>query len=214
MLLAIDTSTRMMSIAIATDTQILAEYSWYSDFQHTVQLAPSIVRLFADSGAQMHQLRAVAVAAGPGSFTGVRIGMALAKGIAMAHDLLLYAIPTLDIVAAGSPVVQHKTLVAVIPAGRGRALVRLYRAEMQQWRPVGDTALYDWMQLPALLSADSLLAGEISDKGLEVIAAMDSEVEVLSVAWRVRRASMMTQLLAAYPAQPPAAVHPIYLKEP
>ena len=61
---------------------------------------------------------------GPGSFTGLRIGLALAKGMALARHLPVIGVPTLDILAAAQPV-REENLVAILLAGRGRLAYRL-----------------------------------------------------------------------------------------
>ena len=214
MLLAIDTSTRMTSIALATDTQVLAEYSWHSHQQHTTQLGPAVSRLFTDVNVEMSALRAVAVAVGPGSFTGVRIGMALAKGIALAQNVQIHPIPTLNLVAASSPVTPDKTLVTIIPAGRGRVLAQTYEANGQIWQPLDAVDLYTWANLLEYVPHNALFAGEIDDKGLAAITDSVHSVELLPVSQRIRRASFMLRLCDRFPAQSPETIQPIYIKEP
>ncbi len=103
MLLAIDTATRATGVCLANGAQILAEHIWHSERYHTVELAPEVAVLLQRNHVDLNDLEAVAVASGPGSYTGLRIGMALAKGIALAQRIPLIGVPTLDILAAAQP---------------------------------------------------------------------------------------------------------------
>ena len=82
MLLAVDTSTQTIGVALYDGVKILSEMVWISDQYHTVELAPTVESLMERSGVSLGVLKVVAVALGPGSFTGLRIGLAFAKGYA------------------------------------------------------------------------------------------------------------------------------------
>ena len=87
MLLGIDTSTQSVGIAIYDGHQILCEESWLSRRYHTVELAGAVDANLKRAGLNPKDLDVLAVATGPGSFTGLRIGMALVKGLAYTHQL-------------------------------------------------------------------------------------------------------------------------------
>ena len=78
MLLAIDTSTRTVGVALYDGDQIWNETTWTSHDYHTVELAPGIQDILQKSGVAITEIEAIAVAIGPGSFTGLRIGLAVA----------------------------------------------------------------------------------------------------------------------------------------
>ncbi len=100
---------------------------WQAHARHTVELAPAIHDLLRRSDIAPSQLQVIAVALGPGSFTGLRIGLAIAKGMALALHIPMVGIPTLDVVAAAQPV-RDLPMVAVLQAGRGRLAVVWYSA--------------------------------------------------------------------------------------
>jgi tRNA threonylcarbamoyladenosine biosynthesis protein TsaB len=125
-LLAIDTSTRNVGLALFDGTQVLAEYTWNSADHHTVELAPAVQDLMTRVHVNFGSIRAIGVALGPGSFTGLRIGLAFAKGIALALKIPVIGIPSLDILAAAQPPF-HLPLAAVLRAGRGRLAVGWYQ---------------------------------------------------------------------------------------
>ena len=123
MLLAIDTSTAYVGLAVYDGTQVIGEYIWRSNQHHTVELAPAVAELLARSGLTMDDIHALGVALGPGSFTSLRVGLSLVKGLAVARHLPLVGIPTLDIYAASQPL-SKLPLLAAIQAGRGRLACR------------------------------------------------------------------------------------------
>ncbi|MEO8397708.1 MAG: tRNA (adenosine(37)-N6)-threonylcarbamoyltransferase complex dimerization subunit type 1 TsaB, partial [Chloroflexota bacterium] len=96
-LLAIDTATQFISIALHDGQQMLAEQTWISENHHTVELAPAVRALLINAHLSPAELSGLAVSIGPGSYTGLRIGVALAKGIATAQRIPLVGISTLDI---------------------------------------------------------------------------------------------------------------------
>ena len=120
MLLALDTSTKQAGVALYSDQRgLVAEYNWHSANRHTEELLPAVAQMLAQAGLKPTDLTAIGMALGPGSFTGLRVGLAAAKGLALAHGLPLLGIPTLD-AAAYPHQAQPAPVVAVLQAGRGR----------------------------------------------------------------------------------------------
>jgi tRNA threonylcarbamoyladenosine biosynthesis protein TsaB len=105
----------MLGLALYDGAEILNETIWHSDRHHTIELAPEVALSFRRAGSSQSELTAVAVAQGPGSYTGLRIGMALAKGLSLAHNLPIVAIPTLDILAGAQPQ-REEPMLATVPA--------------------------------------------------------------------------------------------------
>jgi len=87
MLIAIDTSTDWTGIALFDGTQILAEQVWRGKHYQSVELVPAIQRMFVKANVSPTQLTGVGVATGPGSFTGLRIGMSVPKASALPQNL-------------------------------------------------------------------------------------------------------------------------------
>src|SRR5687768_1641983 len=116
MLLAVDTSTAQLGLALYDGSQVLAESLWVSRARHTVELAPALGELFQRTGISMDEIRALGVALGPGSFTSLRVGLAFVKGLSLARNLPVVGIPTLDVVAA-SQSLSRLPFVALLPAG-------------------------------------------------------------------------------------------------
>ena len=125
MLLALDTATRQAGLALYDGQMVRAETTWQAGRYHTEWLAPAIHDALGRIRATVEDLSAVAVTVGPGSFTGLRVAMSLAKGIAAARELPIIGIETLD-VTAYSHVESGFALCATLAAGRGRHAYAFY----------------------------------------------------------------------------------------
>jgi len=104
-ILAVDTATPCSTVALTkgtrSDGRVLGTISVSSSITHSRRLLVALDRLFADCGLAKEEVDGFAVGLGPGSFTGLRIGMATVKGLAVAADKPLFGVSTLDVVAAG-----------------------------------------------------------------------------------------------------------------
>ena len=98
-ILAMDTSAKAASVCLASEEKIIGEFFINTSLTHSQTLVPMIEQLCEKSEVLMESIEAVAVNAGPGSFTGVRIGVAAAKGIAFQHDLPCVSVSTLKSMA-------------------------------------------------------------------------------------------------------------------
>lgn len=218
MLVAIDTATRFASLALYDGLVVRAEESWQSSDNHTVELMPSLARMMARQHVPVQALRGVAVALGPGSFTGLRIGLAVAKGLALAQDIPLLGMPTLDVLAyihAG----QRLPVYAVVRAGRGRVCVGHYGRQRGRWRPLGEPGLTTIAELVAKLERKTLFCGEITAAEREFLQNQESGLVVLaSPAASLRRAGYLAELawqrLSRGETDDPITLAPIYLHQP
>lgn len=95
-ILGIDSSGLVASAAIADEKNIIAEFTVNNKQTHSQTLLPTIEKVVDMSGIELEQLDAIAIAAGPGSFTGLRIGSATAKGIGLALKKPVVSVPTLE----------------------------------------------------------------------------------------------------------------------
>jgi tRNA threonylcarbamoyladenosine biosynthesis protein TsaB len=217
MLLAIDTATRNLSLAVHDGEQLVAEFTWRSADYHTVELTPLIAAMLGRAGIAPADLTAIAVALGPGSFTGLRVGLAVAKGLALANNTPLVGMPTLDIVTASiGP--EDIPLCAILQAGRGRICAGRYRWREGEWRPVGAVQVTTWERLLGDLDAATLFAGEIDPAGAKLLRRRRSKAYVLSAAAGLRRAGFLAELgwerFKRGRTDDPAALAPLYLHTP
>lgn len=95
-ILGIDSSGLVASVAIADEKNIIAEFTVNNKQTHSQTLLPMIEKVVDMSGIELEQIDAIAIAAGPGSFTGLRIGSATAKGIGLALKKPVVSVPTLE----------------------------------------------------------------------------------------------------------------------
>ncbi len=213
MILGIDTATRRLSIALLDDEEVLAEHSWLTANQHSKELSPAIDRMLHQLEVAPRDLTAVGVAKGPGSFTGVRIGMGVAKGLAMALSIPLIGVLTLDVIAAATPGAEEP-LVAIVQAGRGRIIAKTYHWQSDGWMADGAPTLTTWETLLDTVQVPTILNGEIT--GREHLQADQTYVRLLPPEMRLRRASTLARIaqqrLRNGETSSSTAVMPVYLK--
>jgi len=105
LLLSIESATRVMSVAVLAGEALLAEISTHDERVHSERLLPAIDQLLRIAGLSLGEIEAFAISIGPGSFTGLRIGLATLKGLALGSDRPSVAVPTLGaltLAAAGA----------------------------------------------------------------------------------------------------------------
>jgi tRNA threonylcarbamoyladenosine biosynthesis protein TsaB len=162
-------------------------------------------------------LSGVAVARGPGSFTGLRVGLAVAKGLALSQGLPLIGISTLDVLAAAQGR-SRQTLYAVLQAGRGRIAVAAYRWRKDAWHSREEPRLSTWGDLAKEITSTTLFCGEIDPAGADALAALGDLAVVLPAAARLRRAGYLAELawqrLNKGESDDPATLVPLYLQYP
>jgi tRNA threonylcarbamoyladenosine biosynthesis protein TsaB len=195
MLVAIDTATRYASVALYDTSGIIAERSWRSGNNHSVETMPAIADMLSAQRASPEALVGVAVAKGPGSFTGLRIGLSIAKGLCLALQIPIIAVPTLDIVAyaAGNP---GGPVMAVVEVGRGRICVAPYRFEEGLPRQQGEIELVQASEWVLSAPEPVLVTGEISPALAEhLLQQPDAEnIALSSMAGSLRRAGYLAEL--------------------
>jgi tRNA threonylcarbamoyladenosine biosynthesis protein TsaB len=146
-LLALDTSTPAMSIAILEQGRLVQEAHIHADRNHSLHLMPMIQELIRAAGMKLADLSAIAVGVGPGSYTGVRIGVTAAKTLAWTLKLPLIGVSSLEAMALGAAksVEAEKTaennngahwLVPLMDARRAQAYTGLYSSHENNWHCV------------------------------------------------------------------------------
>jgi tRNA threonylcarbamoyladenosine biosynthesis protein TsaB len=192
MLVAMDTATRYASLALHDGFKLRFEMTWESGRRQTVQLTPRLVNALEDLGLGLDDLSGVAVTSGPGSYTGLRVALAVAKGLVLARGLDLVGIPTLDVVAAAQER-DSRPLVAVLQAGRGRICVATYRWR-EGWQQLEEPRLTTWDDLVPQIDRTVLFCGEVEKRGAEALEALGERAVILPPARRLRRAGFLAEL--------------------
>jgi tRNA threonylcarbamoyladenosine biosynthesis protein TsaB len=219
MLLALDTSTRLAGIALYSGKDgLISEDSWHSANRHTVELMPRVALMLDQAGATSANLKAVAVALGPGSFTGLRVALAAAKGLVLANDLALLGVPTLDAIAYPHNL-QALPVIAVVQAGRGRVCWACYERSPAGSAASTPAALASIPALAATIHRPTLIAGELATSDREQLAGLSGGWAVLlPPALSMRRPGCLAEIAwtryAAGERDDPASLSPIYLHDP
>lgn len=213
MLLAVDTSTAYVGLAVYDGAQVIGEYIWRSNQHHTVELAPAVAELLARSGLTTENIQALGVALGPGSFTSLRVGLSLVKGLALARHLPLVGIPTLDIYAASQPA-SKLPLLAAIQAGRSRLAIGWYKSMKNGWQAKGPARVATVDMLIEEIQSPSIVCGEFSAQERQRLGQVET-IKLASPAQSVRRPSVLAELAWARwqngDVDDEATLAPIYL---
>lgn len=206
MILAIDTATRMIGLALAEPGVVVAEAAWQSENNHTMELAPAVEKLLNG-----HSIDAIAVAIGPGSFTGVRIGLGFAKGLALARNVPLIGVRTFEITVYGLPF-EEREVIAVVQAGRGRVIWARCSASETGWVAESDGEVATWGEVAGAASGmfvigeiDPAGSGILQDAGVRFMNAVRQARHLAEIGWKRWQAGQVDSA---------ASLAPIYAHQP
>lgn len=157
--LAVETSALAGGVAVLEGEHVRGEYVLDVRATHSERLMPAIDRLLHDAGWGPRDLQGLAVAVGPGSFTGLRIGLSAVKGLALALGLPVAAVPTLDAMAAALPFAQLPVC-PVLDARKGEVYACLYRWSGADMHREWDYLAIRPEELAARLTTPTILVGE------------------------------------------------------
>lgn len=215
MLLALDTATRTIGMALHDGQQVLAESLWVGGGRPTSELASEVAWTLRRTGVSAASLTALAVTRGPGSYNGLRVGLALAKGLALGLRIPLLGFATLDVLVRAQPR-RSARLLAVLEAGRGRVAGLWYKSGRSGWQPQGEPQALTWQQALDGLAPPAYVCGEITPDVRQRLAGT-AGVELAPPALCLRRPSLLAEMgweaLAGGAPGEPAALNPIYLSE-
>jgi tRNA threonylcarbamoyladenosine biosynthesis protein TsaB len=193
LILALDTSTRTISVALYCENEVFCEQTWTSLDYHTVQLAPTVADIFIRNNQQISDLVAIAVASGPGSFTGLRIGMAFAKGLVLALHIPLVGVRTFEILAYAQPPADIPMAV-VIRAGRDRFAVGWFRYHDNQWHTLEGEEVLTIEQLNQRIQSPAIVCGELTNEVRNVLIQKGELVTLTNPARSLRRAAYLAEI--------------------
>jgi tRNA threonylcarbamoyladenosine biosynthesis protein TsaB len=179
-ILAIDTATRGCSVALWQDGDVIGSAAEEMERGQSAALMPMIVKVLKESGRDFADLNTFAVTIGPGAFTGLRIGLAAARGMALAANLPVIGVSTLEAVAGAVPEQerQGKTILVALDSKRADHYVQLFSATLE---PLGEPQTSLPEDLPKLNFPTGLLPTGLLSNGLLIVGdATSSAVEALS----------------------------------
>jgi tRNA threonylcarbamoyladenosine biosynthesis protein TsaB len=162
LVLALDTSTSRGSLALVQDHQLLAEFTLESSSSYLNRLVAGSDYLLQETGHTLGEINLIVVSQGPGNFTGLRLGLATAKGLALAIGCPVLAINTLDVLAAGIPF-SALPVCPIIDAKKQEIYAAFYDCGADAAQLCGDYLLLK----PAVLAARILEPTLLTGPGLE-----------------------------------------------
>jgi tRNA threonylcarbamoyladenosine biosynthesis protein TsaB len=218
-LIGFDTSTSATSACVMRDDGAVFEFvppveALGEPPAHARELLPEAAGCLERAGLLFEQLGAVAVGVGPGTFTGLRIGVATARGLAHAHGLEVRPVSSLQALAAG---IEASLSLAVIDAKRGELFAALYDDGAERIAPfvAAPEALLERLRSEGVSRSKSVLAaGDGSLRFREFLEAGGVAVAEPDSASHVVRALHVCRLAEGTPAVPADAVLPRYLRDP
>lgn len=151
-LLAIETATSAQSVALVEDDRLLAEQSYEAKGNRGGLLLPTVDQVLQKAGLAARDLDAVAVSVGPGSFTGLRVGLATAKGLALGSGARLAGVSTLEALVEGYAH-ANVTICALLDAYRGEVYMAVFRRKGNTLERLGPDAVVAPEAVAAALTA-------------------------------------------------------------
>lgn len=154
MLLAIDTSSLVLSCALAEGNKLIAEWTVQKRLTHSEQLIPHLDMMMNEAGVSKKEVNAIAVSIGPGSFTGLRIGLATAKMASYIWKVPVIGVDTLEALAYNMKG-ANAFILPLVDAQKGNVYTALYAAYAEFWKELPES----------VLSIDDAIDGAIAHGG-------------------------------------------------
>jgi tRNA threonylcarbamoyladenosine biosynthesis protein TsaB len=189
-LLAIDTCTQRSSVALRDAFSLRAECSWESDRHHTAAVSAQIRRLMQACNIGPAQIGAVAVSIGPGSFTGVRCGLAIAKGMAVARNIPLVGVSAFEVIATAQPKSQMPVF-ALVEAGRGRSAVCRYEWHGDTLHAIPPWTIQRWQEFANSVTGPAWVCGDLSSA---LATLLQARATLAPAPYNLRRAGFLAEL--------------------
>ncbi|MFP4198031.1 MAG: tRNA (adenosine(37)-N6)-threonylcarbamoyltransferase complex dimerization subunit type 1 TsaB [Halanaerobium sp.] len=221
LILAIDTSTDILGLALIESGQLKGEYNLSLRRQHSEKLLPLIEQIFELLEIQAEDLDGITVAVGPGSFTGLRIGITTAKMLARIFSIPVKGVPTLEVMAAG---VEGEYLLPLLDARRERVYYSFYQQLKNQpfLKEINQAASTGISNLPEILNnyqdQEIKIIGEKKDEVFKVLTENNFSVKEAEAEFNQPRAAVLARLGESYLSSGYKddiyQLKPVYLKKP
>ena len=218
MQLAIDTSTDNAGIALLDGANVIFELTWRCGKNHTIELLPRLNFLFKQHKIDMKAVDAVIVALGPGSFNGIRVGLATAKGLALSLGIPVAGVSTLSLQAYPHSVTELPISV-VLNAGRSEIATATYQSLDGKWTQLAPERITTLDTLIQETSTKTVFCGDyLPQIESQLKSTLGEKAVVPSQPANLRRSAYLAELgrmeLESGRTQDPAIVQPIYLRRP
>ncbi|MGH7180243.1 MAG: tRNA (adenosine(37)-N6)-threonylcarbamoyltransferase complex dimerization subunit type 1 TsaB [Tepidisphaeraceae bacterium] len=188
--LAIETSGQIGSIALCADGKAICEEQFPHGLAHAAQIVCIIDRLCRDTNRQPRDIDQIYVSTGPGSFTGLRIGVTVAKTLAFAHGAKLVGVPTVAVLVENAPP-DARNVIVVLDAKRGQTFTARFVLAEKRWSQVEPAHLDDLASMLARSPRPVWLIGEGIDHHRNVIPPDDPGIVISPPeSWRATAANV------------------------
>ena len=147
LILSVETSGRLGSVALSAGSTLLAETGFSAPMRHSAEIFPAANDLLERFDKKPDEIAQIYISVGPGSFTGLRIAVTMAKMMAIANDVKIVAVDTLDVIAANAIEYIEKekkpieTIAVILDAKRSQFFVAVYEKQNQKWEKTVDDCL-------------------------------------------------------------------------
>ncbi len=218
MYLIIDTATRDLGVALMDGAETAGQFHWRTRQNHTKELVPAIRHLLGKAELGLSDLEGIVVSLGPGGFSGLRVGMTTAKGLAVGTGAPLVAVPTLD--AAAYPMMGLGAPVcALMPAGRGEVAAAMYGTSGSEMEKTVDEHLTTIEDLADSVREATIFCGPMTDEmESELRERLGEEGLVPRGVGRASRVVAMGQIgirkIGGGEADDPVTLQPLYIRRP
>lgn len=217
-LLALDTSTAWASVALYDGREVLGEETWYAQRRHADELFGSIERLLRWTRTPLASVDRIAVATGPGSFTGLRVAISAGQGLARGTGARLVGVSTLDVLAYPHASSKQRTC-PLLPAGRGEFYAAIYQERNRKWLRRSPFMVGALEEICRQIGTHTLFVGEIGEETEHALRDLLGPRAIFaSPASRMRRAGYLAELgwreLEARPQETLGGIEPIYVRQP
>lgn len=174
-ILGIETATSILSLAIVDEGELFIDYTRCIGLRHSSELMPAIVRIIEENGLTIKDIDGLSVSLGPGSFTGLRIGLATAKGLAQALNIPLVGIGTLDGLASNL-LFPNRIICPILDAPKAEVYTALYRTcegteRLTEYLAISPQRLIEMIKEPTIFLGNGLkMYGDLIGEGLKGLA--------------------------------------------
>jgi tRNA threonylcarbamoyladenosine biosynthesis protein TsaB len=216
-LLALETATPAGAVALRAEGRSLGEVVTTTSREHTETLLPGALELLGAAGLSLASLDAIVVDVGPGLFTGLRVGVATARSLAMAVGVGVIGVSSLEVLAADPALGEATEVLSVVDARRGEVFAQRFSGSGPARRAIRDPVVLAPEQLGTLLEAPAgAVLTAVGDGALRYQDLLEAlGVEVLgSVTLPSPAVAAALAEGRGQPPLPPASVVPLYLRDP
>ena len=211
--LVLETATTAAAVALLDDGELLAEMVASDDRHHTESLLPAAAELLGGLGLSVGQIDRVIVDVGPGLFTGLRVGLATARSLAVARGIGLIGLTSLEILAADPRVEAETHVTAVVDARRGEVFAQRFVVGGVRPEPVGDPLVITPTGLAERLAGTSgVLVGDGALRYADILGSTGATIVELAMP-SPGVAGQMADAASITPVDPVVVV-PLYLRDP